>query len=386
MNLKRSYLQARTLRNGVAAIVIATLAACSSHEKPKLGKLPVNAASLAVRQVWAVRIPATSFPLQANTRDHIVTLAGADGTVLAIDASSGAERWRVNVGVSLSTGAGSDGSLAAVVTQKNELMGLQDGKVLWKQRLTAQTYTAPLVAGRRVFVQAADRTVSAWDGQTGRRLWALPRTAENLVLKKPGVLMAVGDTLITGIGGRLVALNPANGSPRWESPVAALRGTNDIERMVDLTGPASRWGESLCVRAYGANVGCLDTVRGQVSWTKPAVGAEGLGGDDRFVYGTETNGDVVAWRRGDGERAWLSERLKHRRLTAPLAMGRALVIGEDDGMLYFVSREDGSLLNRITPDGSAIATAPVAVGNLVVVATRNGGLFGYRLEQDGQTP
>ena len=48
-----------------------------------------------------------------------------------------------------------------------------------------QTYTPPLVAGRRVFVQAADRTTSAWDGQSGRRLWAQQRTAENLVLQAP---------------------------------------------------------------------------------------------------------------------------------------------------------------------------------------------------------
>ncbi|MDP9901562.1 outer membrane protein assembly factor BamB family protein, partial [Variovorax ginsengisoli] len=92
------------------------------------------------------------------------------------------------------------------------------------------------------------------------------------------------------------------------------------------------------------------------------------------------NGDVVAWRREDGERAWLSERLKNRTLTAPLAVGRTLVIGEGNGTLHFVSREDGALLNRITPDGSAIAAAPVLVGNTVVVVTRNGGVFGYRPE------
>jgi hypothetical protein len=36
----------------------------------------------------------------------------------------------------------------------------------------------PLVAGRRVFVQAADRTTSAWDGQSGRRLWAQHRAGK----------------------------------------------------------------------------------------------------------------------------------------------------------------------------------------------------------------
>jgi outer membrane protein assembly factor BamB len=231
-----------------------------------------------------------------------------------------------------------------------------------------------------VFVQAADRTTSAWDGQTGRRLWSQQRTAENLVLKKPGVLVAVGDTLVTGVGGRLVGLNPNNGSSRWESPIAAPRGTNDVERLVDLTGTVSRVGDTVCARAYYASVGCVDSQRGTLIWSKPASGAEGLSGDDRFVYGTESNGNVMAWRRADGERGWVSERLKYRDLTAPLSVGRSVVVGDSTGLVHFLSREDGSPLNRVTTDGSAIAATPVLAGNTVVVVTRNGGVYGYRPE------
>ncbi|HUD31829.1 MAG TPA: PQQ-binding-like beta-propeller repeat protein, partial [Variovorax sp.] len=167
---------------------------------------------------------------------------------------------------------------------------------------------------------------------------------------------------------------------RWESPIAAPRGTNDVERLVDLTGSVSRTGDTVCARAYYANVGCVDTARGVLLWSRPATGAEGLSGDENFVYGTESNGDVVAWRRSDGERAWASERLKYRELTAPLAVRRSLVIGDDKGLVHFVSREDGSALNRLTPDGSPIAAAPVLAGNTVVIVTRNGGVFGYRPE------
>ena len=384
MIFKRFGAAAPVLRALAAIVLIASLSACSlfssSPEKPKPVELPANVPLLGVRQAWTVKLPAVGFPLQINVSGDTVTVAAADGTVVAIDARSGQESWRANAGAPLSAGVGSDGSLAAVVTRNNDLVALQGGKVLWKQKLTADTYTAPLVAGRRVFVQTADRTTSAWDGQSGRRLWSQQRAAENLVLKRPGVLFAVGDTLVSGIGGRLVGINPGNGSSRWEVPIAAPRGTNDVERLVDLTGPASRVGDSVCARAYYANVGCVDAARGVLAWSKPAVSAEGVGGDDRAVYGTESNGTVSAWRRADGERAWSSDRLKYRTLTAPLAVGRSLIIGESTGTLHFVSRDDGSALNRVTPDGSAIAATPVLAGNTVVVVTRNGGVFGYRPE------
>jgi len=105
-----------------------------------------------------------------------------------------------------------------------------------------------------------------------------------------------------------------------------------------------------------------------------------VSGDERFLYGTESDGSVTAWRRADGERAWQMSRLKNRELTAPLAVGRSLIIGESTGTLHFVSREDGALLNRVTPDGSAITVTPVLAGNTVVVVTAKGGVFGYRPE------
>ena len=368
------------LRVVAASVLVAALAACSGTSRPKPAELGANPALFSVRQAWSLRVPAVDFPLQTNVSGDTVTIASANGMVVAIDARSGQETWRVSAGAPLTAGVGSDGAVAAVVTRDNELVAIEAGKVLWKQRLSAQAYTAPLVAGRRIFIQTGDRTISAWDGQTGRRLWSQPRTAENLVLKRPGVMTAVGDTLVTGVGGRLVGINPANGTSRWESPIAAPRGTNDVERLVDLTGPVSREGDMVCARAYYANVGCVDAVRGALVWTKAASGAVGIGGDDRMVYGTESNGNVTAWRRTDGERAWSTEIFRNRTLTAPLAVGRSLVIGDDTGLVLLVSREDGKMLNRLTPDGSAIAATPVLAGNTVVIVTRNGGVFGYRPE------
>lgn len=360
-------------------VSLTALGACSSGvEKPRPEPLPAVAGLRGVRQVWTAQLPPASFPIHIDTQADTVALSGADGSLFALDAATGAERWHAQLDARLQSGVGSDGSLTAAITTANDLVVLQNGKLLWTQHLTAEGFTAPLVAGHRVFVLTADRTLTAWDGLSGRRLWAQTRTADNLVLKRPGVLLAVGHTLIAGVGGRLVGLNPADGSTRWETSVAAPRGTNDVEKLVDLTGPASRVGDVVCARAYRAAVACIDTVRGSLLWSKPALGSEGLSGDATRVYGTEANGDLVAWRRDNGDRVWTSVQLKYRTLTAPLAVDGLLVVGEDTGALHFVSSTDGTLSNRVTPDGSGIATAPVLADGTIVVVTRKGGVFGYR--------
>jgi outer membrane protein assembly factor BamB len=56
------------------------------------------------------------------------------------------------------------------------------------------------------------------------------------------------------------------------------------------------------------------------------------------------------------------------------------VIGDATGFIHLLSSEDGSLLNRLTTDGSAIAAAPVLAGNSLIAITRNGGIYGFQPE------
>ena len=369
-------------RRIAAAALLALLTACSgTGDKPKPAELPPNAALLGVRQAWSLRLPGgIDFPLQVAVSPGQVTVASADGSIAALESGSGRELWRAQAGEPLSAGVGSDGRVAAVVTRANSLVAVEEGRVLWRQPLPAQVFTAPLVAGQRVFVLGADRSLAAFDGRSGRRLWSLQRPGEPLVLRQSGVLIAVGDTLVTGFSGRLVGINPGNGSVRWEAPIATPRGINDVERLVDLVSGVSRQGTSVCVRAFQASVGCVDATRGTVQWTRPAQGAQGLSGDDRAIYGTESDGRLVAWRRADGERLWTDDRLRFRGLGTPLLAGRSLIVGDATGLVHVLSREDGSPLNRIGTDGSAVVGAPVLAGETLVVATRAGGVFAFRPE------
>lgn len=357
--------------------VVVAVAACSTSEKLKPTELAPNVPLLGVRAAWTSQVGQVAFPLEPHVLDSVVTVAGSDGTVVALDARTGRDLWRTHIGAKINAGVGSDGRLTAVVNSNNEVVTLESGRVLWRQQLAAQAYTAPLVAGGRVFVVTADRAVTAMDGASGRRLWTQQRPGDALVLKQSGVLLAVADTLVVGQSGRLVGLNPANGNVRWDASLASSRGTNDVERLIDLVGRVSRVGNVVCARAFQATVGCVDSTRGQVLWSKKANGFVGVHGNDKMVFGVEADGKVIAWFRADGERAWMVESLLYRGLSAPLAVGRSVMVGDASGLLHLLSRENGSPLNRLPTDGSGIEVGPVLVGNTVVVVTRNGGIFGF---------
>ena len=341
--------------------------------------MPPAASLIGTQQVWTAQVGAVPTTVSPRAvRDRLFVVGAAGNAVLALDTESGREVWRAALSSPVTAGVGSDGDTVAVVTQENELVAIAAGEVRWRQRLAASTYTAPLVAGRRVFVLTADRTVQAFDAETGRRLWSQSRSGEPLVLSQPGVLLAVGDTLVVGQAGRLAGLNPLNGGARWETPIATARGTNEVERLVDLVGPASRLGNSVCVRAYASAVGCVDAQRGNTVWTQSALGAVGLGGDERLVFGAESDGRLVAWQRASGQQAWSVDRLKHRELGAPTALGRVVAIGDATGLVHLVSREDGAEMARLVTDGSPVLSAPLLAGSTLVVQTRKGGVYAWR--------
>ena len=345
--------------------------------KPQPAALQAASGDVVARQAWVSRVGGVNFPLDVAVVGSSVFVAGGEGVVAAIDTRTGLDIWRANAGAAIAAGVGSDGNIAAVVTQANNVVAFSNGREIWRQKINAQAYTAPFVAGGRVFVLAADRSVSAFDGQTGRRLWTQQRPNEPLVLRQSGVLTAVGDTLVVGLSGRLVGLNPLNGTIRWEAPIASPRGVNDVERLVDLVGRVSRDGEVVCARAFQATVGCVSTARGNLLWSKPANGSQGIHGDDKRLYGTEADGTVQAWNRADGERLWSTDLLRYRGLTAPLVVGRSVAVGDFVGIVHLLSRDNGSLLGRLNTDGSAIAAAPVLVGNTLVAVTRNGNVYGF---------
>jgi outer membrane protein assembly factor BamB len=363
-----------------AAPGLAALAACGGSPKPKPTPLEPVTAQIAGRIVWQRRLDGLPEGSVFGVAGGAFAAAGADGTVVSLDPETGRDRWRAAAGAAVTSGAGSDGRYAAVVTRGGDLAVFDGGRALWRNSLGLRVVTAPLVAGERVFVLATNRSVHAFDVLDGRKIWTLQRPGDPLTLTQTGVLAPFRDTLLVGQGSRLTGVDPTRGAVRWEVPMATPRGANEIERLADLVGPLARQGDLVCARAYQAAVSCVNADRASLAWTRPIAGLNGVSVDDGVLVAADISDRVGAWRSATGEPMWTQERLLHRGLSAPLLVGRTVMVGDVEGWVHFLSRETGALQLRLATDGSPIVAAPAAIGTTVLVGTRNGGLFALRPE------
>src|SRR5690606_20798011 len=94
--------------------------------------------------------------------------ASAQGQLVKLDAKTGKEEWRISTGENLSAGVGIGSNLVLVGTSTGYLVAYdQQGKLLWKSKLSSEILSAPRVNGDVVIVRAGDGRIfglSAIDG------------------------------------------------------------------------------------------------------------------------------------------------------------------------------------------------------------------------------
>jgi outer membrane assembly lipoprotein YfgL len=368
----------------VGTLLMGLVACSSTPDKPTPTALTDFKSQLSISKAWSVQLGAisanTSAPLSYNLTEGRLALVTGNGLISLIDTETGAESWRLALDTPIAAGIGGDGERFAVISKANELIALSNAKVIWRFKLPASSFTSPMVAGGRVFVLTADRTVMAFDGASGQRLWSQQRAGDPLVLKQAGILTSFQDKLLVGLSGRLVAMNPANGVAMWETTIGSSRGTNEVERLVDLVAGVSRVNNVICARAFQTSVTCVDALKGSNLWTRAAQGHVGLSGSETLLLGTESDSKLLAWQRTSGQVAWQSEALRFRGLTAPYWAAGQLVVGDDLGWAHWIDASNGQTIGRIQVDASGIAMTPVRVGKNWVIVTKSGLVQALRAE------
>ncbi|MEN3295327.1 MAG: outer membrane protein assembly factor BamB, partial [Burkholderiales bacterium] len=178
-----------------------------------------------------------------------------------------------------------------------------------------------------------------------------------------------------------LALALGNGGARWEVAVGDPRGTTELERIADISGAPVVAGRDVCAVAYQGRVACFDAATGAPHWAKELSSDVGLGADERFIFAADERGAVSAFARESGTGVWRNTKLANRRLSTPVSFGRAVVVGDGQGYIHFLSREDGALLARVATDGSPVLTgSPIVTGSHAVFQTQAGTLVAIASE------
>ena len=320
----------------------------------------------------------------AVTENGFVYAASANGEIVKLTVADGKQVWRINTGERLSGGVGLGENLLFLGTAKGYVLAYDfSGKLLWKSKVSSQVLSAPKVDFNVLVVRCEDSRIYGLNVADGSRKWVYERATPTLTLRSSAGVALDGGAAYAGFaGGKLIALRVEDGKVIWEVSVAQPKGATEIERIADITSLPVVDGSLVYAVAYQGKVAAVDRATGRVAWSRDISSYTGLSAEGAQVFVSHAVSFIYALDYSTGKTFWRQGDLKQRRISAPLPIGNLIAVGDVEGYLHFLNREDGSFVARIqTDDAAAIMPQMLAVGSSIIIAQdRKGGIYAISIK------
>jgi outer membrane protein assembly factor BamB len=350
----------------------------------KPAELPELRPTVSPRILWQGNVGAAEKSIfSPGISGNVVYAVGSGGQLAGFETASGRPALQVEVGQRVSGGVGTGGATILLGTPKGEVLALDaSGKLLWKAQLSGEVLAPPRVADGIVIARAGDGRIYGLNAVDGKRRWLYQRSTPALTVRSHAGVTVYRGTVFAGFpGGRLAAIAIASGNVTWESAVSLPRGTTELERVADVASLPLVDEARACAVAFQGRIACFDVATGAAIWGRDLSSIAGMSTDGRAFYVTDDKDAVVALDKTNGSSLWRQDKLARRRVSGPLVFGRFVVVGDFEGYVHFLQREDGSFAGRIATDGSPVITAPVALDlSSFVVQTQRGGVFAIAVQ------
>jgi outer membrane protein assembly factor BamB len=338
-------------------------------------------ASVSLRSEWSKTVGKGGNRNFVNLRpaiaDGIVYAASRDGTVTAVDAQTGSQRWEVNTSTRLGAGPGVGDGMVLLGSSEGEVIALSitDGKEQWRSRVTSEVLSVPATAAGIVIARAIDGRLFGISALDGKRLWTYDRTVPTLTLRGSSSPVISGGLVVYGSdGGKLAAVSLKEGLPLWEKSVAFPSGRSELDRIVDIDGNPLVVNGVVYAASYQGSIVAMELETARTLWTKDLSTSKDMSVDRLNLYVTDADGNVWALDRRNGASLWRQDKLQYRAVTGPAVVDKYVVVSDFEGYQHWLSTDDGHFAGRISLDSDGISTAPVTDGRSAYTYSNRGEL------------
>jgi outer membrane protein assembly factor BamB len=226
--------------------------------------------------------------------DDLLYVTGYNGSVAAVTAADGTQRWRHKVGERVVGGALVTADSVYAGNDAGELVALNraDGSERWRTKVGNEVWSTPVTDGAAIIIPAMDGVVTAFNSDGSRRWQA--QIGDAGIGGKPALLDGI--LYLGSFDKRLYAVDAATGDVRWRSD------------------PADNWfwteplidGDNLYAGNMDGHVYAVDRTSGALRWRvnveAPVRGRPALAGG--VLLAPARDGRLWGLRPASGEQAW----------------------------------------------------------------------------------
>jgi outer membrane protein assembly factor BamB len=352
------------------------------------------------KRIWQVRIGSGSSKSRRLIVQPIIGggrifTMDARSRVSAFDAGSGSRQWTRSVlpkrddEGDLGGGVAYDKGRVYVATGAAEVLALEaaTGKQIWRVRVTAPMRAAPTVGGGRVYVVTVQNELIALDIKKGKEIWrhtGIPESAGFLGHGSPAY--AQGVLVVAHTSGEVYALRADNGRRLWSDQIASIRRVTSVAKLTHIRGHPVIDRGRVYVVSHSGRLAAIELRTGNRAWDVDvgALQTPWVAGD--YVYILTNDGKLACISRDSGRVKWSRallpyiDKKKQKEpifWVGPILAGDRLIVSGSHGEAFTISPYTGRMLGRLRLS-EGILIPPLIALNTLYILDDDGDLAAYR--------
>ncbi len=320
--------------------------------------------------------------LQPALTDQAAYAVSVLGLLSKLDKDTGKVLWQVKTGLSVSGGVGSGEGLVIIGGNKGDVQAYDEaGQLVWKSKVSSEVLSVSRVSEGILVVRSGDGRITGLNASDGKQAWLIERTTPALVVRSHASVSILNGVAFAGYpGGRLAAIKLSDGEVLWETSVSQPRGNTELERISDITGNPVVDDEQVCAVAFQGRMGCYDVAQGSPLWNRELSSDQGMMLLRRYLYLSDSRSSITEMDKTTGNTVWKNDQLFMRGISSPYVMEDFVVVGDQQGYLHGLSRDDGSFVARIKLEGGAIKATMLKLGDGFLLQTSAGELYSLTIK------
>jgi outer membrane protein assembly factor BamB len=261
------------------------------------------------------------------------------------------------------------------------------GAQVWKVKPAGPLRGAPTVAFGSVYVMTQDNQLIALSTSDGKLQWNESGSTTQTGLFGVASPAAAQGTVIAGYSsGELVAYRYENGRTLWADALARTSISTEVGALSDIDADPIIDQGRVYALGQGGRMAAYELVTGQRIWELNLAGISTPAIAGEWIFTLTDDARLLAIARGSGRVRWVSElgRWKNAEKkkdplfwTGPVLAGNSLWVANSEGQIYRVSVEEGSAsLFQTLKD--PISQPPVVANGTLYILDEGGTIHAFR--------
>lgn len=364
-------------------------------------KVPGHVAlAAAPTRAWTARIAGSTSrrrlaasPVVADGKLFVVD---SSAVVYAFDATSGGRLWQHEIAVArdlddatFGGGAAYDNGRVYATNGVGDVVALDaaTGNEIWRVKPSGPLRGSPTVAFNQVFVMTQDNQIFALSSTDGAIVWQDAGASGQAGLFGVAAPAAGQGTVVAGYSsGELVAYRYENGRNLWSDALSRTSISTQVGTLTDVDADPIIDGGRVYALGQGGRMAAYEILTGQRIWELTLAGVSTPAVVGEWVFTLTDDARILAIQRNTGRIRWVTQLDRYRDAedregpifwTGPVLANNRLLIANSQGAVRSVDVTTGVAAD-FAEVGNGVSLAPIVANQTLYILDDGGTITAWR--------